>query len=162
MTAFQGGLSSTQKGLITEYAVATALMLASKGQLSVFTPLADDHGIDLIVYDKVSGSMLPVQVKSWNKSPSQRGTIQFDVQKTTFSKSTPSILIAILFDQKEASIKMSWLMSMEEVSELSNSRHDKYALVPSVRKETSDRYRPFRYDDLDALVQAVIEKLQAA
>lgn len=161
MSAFQAGLTSTQKGSITEYAVATALMLASEGRLSVFTPLADDHGIDLIIYDKRSEAMLPVQVKSWTKSPSARGTIQFDVQKTTFEGGSASVLIAVLFEPARAAIKLSWLMSMDEVAEGSVSRRDKYALSPSVREETTDRYRRFRHDDLGSLVSAVIEKLRA-
>ena len=78
------GLTSTQKGSITEYAVATALMLASGGRLSAFTPLADDHGVDLIVFDKRTGAMLPVQVKSWAGRPSPAGRVQFDVQRKTF------------------------------------------------------------------------------
>ena len=155
------GLTTTQKGSITEYAVATALMLGSGGRLSAFTPRADDHGVDLIVFDKQTGAMLPVQVKSWMGAPGPAGTVQFDVQKTTFGGSAESILIAVLFDPAGASIRMSWLMSMGEVPDNSVSRKGKYALSPSVRPGTSDRYRRFRHDSLRSLVAAVIERIEA-
>jgi hypothetical protein len=135
-------------------------MLGSSGRLSAFTPLADDHGVDLIVFDKQTGVMMPVQVKSWTKAPGARGTVQFDVQKTTYSGTAESILIAVLFEPAEAVIRMSWLMSMDEIPNKSVSRKGKYALSPSVRPDTSDRYRDFRHDDLQSLVAAVIEKIE--
>ena len=54
--------------------VASALLIASNGRLSPFAPLADDHGIDLIVLDKVTRRTLAIQVKSAIASPS-RGTL---------------------------------------------------------------------------------------
>jgi len=161
MSASKDGLTSTQKGSITEYAVATALMLGSGGRLSAFAPLADDHGIDLIVFDKRTGAMLPVQVKSWAGAPSPAGRVQFDVQKKTFAGDTESALIAVLFDAAEASISMSWLMSMSEVPGNSVSQKAKYALSPSVRPGSADRYRRFRHDDLGSLIAAVIARMEA-
>lgn len=65
MSGRTSGLTSSQKGTISEYFVATALMTASDGRLSPFVPLSDDHGIDLIVLDKETGRSVSVQVKSW-------------------------------------------------------------------------------------------------
>lgn len=69
-------------------------------------------------------------------------------------------MIAIQFDPDEAKIKLSWLMTMKEVPDNSNSSKSKYALAASVRPESSDKYRRFRHDNLQSLVQAVIEKLE--
>ncbi|MEM7120551.1 MAG: hypothetical protein AAF563_04690 [Pseudomonadota bacterium] len=160
MNSASDGLTTTQKGSITEYAVATALMLGSSGRLSAFTPLADDHGIDLVVFDKQTGTMLPVQVKSWTKAPSRRGTVQFDVQKTTYSDGSTSVLIAVLFDPAEASIRMSWLLSLSDVPSVSVSRAGKYALTPSVRPGSSDRYKAFRHDSVQSMVGAVIDHVE--
>ena len=57
-------MTQTQIGTIGEVTVAAQLMLASDGRFSPFLPFADDDGIDLIVYDKVTGISLPVQVKA--------------------------------------------------------------------------------------------------
>ena len=57
-------LSSTQIGTIAENHVANMLMITSGGRLSAFQPVADDDGIDLLIYDKKSGRALPAQVKS--------------------------------------------------------------------------------------------------
>lgn len=56
--------SSTQIGAVAENPVANALMVESAGRLSPFSPVADDDGIDLLIYDKESGRALPAQVKS--------------------------------------------------------------------------------------------------
>lgn len=82
----QGFLSSTQRGKIAELHVATALMSQSGGRLSPLEPISEDHGIDLVVLDKVTGRALPIQVKSWLLSPDRPvKTVQFDVRKATFS-----------------------------------------------------------------------------
>ncbi len=73
-------LTSTQKGKVTEQLVASALLIASNGRLTPFVPLADDHGLDLIVLDKVTRRSISIQVKSAIANAS-RGTVQFDVRK---------------------------------------------------------------------------------
>ena len=51
-------MTQTQIGTIGEVTVAAQLMLGSNGRFSPFLPFADDDGIDLIVYDKVTGASL--------------------------------------------------------------------------------------------------------
>ena len=53
-------LTSTQIGALAENVVANELMIESGGRLSPFQPIADDDGIDLLVYDKVTGNALPI------------------------------------------------------------------------------------------------------
>ena len=57
-------LTSTQIGAIAESLVANAIMVHSKGRLSPFVPLADDDGIDLLVYDKRTGRAVSLQIKA--------------------------------------------------------------------------------------------------
>lgn len=66
--------TSTQIGSIAENLVANALMVASHGRLSPFWPVADDDGIDLLIYDKESGRALPAQVKSRTVALKRRGS----------------------------------------------------------------------------------------
>lgn len=65
-------------------------MLRSEGRLSPFSPVADDDGIDLLIYDKLTGRALPAQVKSRTVALKRRGkedrgnTVHFEVRKATF------------------------------------------------------------------------------
>lgn len=42
-------LTSTQLGAVGETAIASGLILATKGRLALFKPFADDDGIDLLI-----------------------------------------------------------------------------------------------------------------
>jgi hypothetical protein len=53
-------LSSTQIGVLAENLVANE----PEGRLSPFQPIADDDGIDVLIYDKITGNALPVQIKA--------------------------------------------------------------------------------------------------
>ena len=52
-------LSSAQIGAIGENLLVNAVMMASDGRLSPFQPLADDHGLDVLFYDKKTGTLSP-------------------------------------------------------------------------------------------------------
>ena len=56
-------VTATQKGAIGESIVAIQLILESGGRLSPFEPLADDDGIDLLIYDKETGTLCPSSSK---------------------------------------------------------------------------------------------------
>ena len=83
-------LSSTQIGAIAENHVTNMLIITSGGRLSAFQPVADDDGIDLLIYDKKSGRALPAQVKSRtvtiNRSGSQERSdiVHFEIREATY------------------------------------------------------------------------------
>ena len=148
-------LSSTQKGKVTESLVACTLMLASNGRLSPFVPISDDHGIDLIVLDKLTHRSIAVQIKSAIANP-DRSTVQFDVRRATHSETGDRYLLAVLFDPVRVSLAMSWLIPMSKVPEISVETIGKFALSPSTSLTSRDRYRSFRHDDAATLAQAVL------
>ncbi|MEQ8282918.1 MAG: hypothetical protein RIC04_14270 [Parvibaculum sp.] len=76
-------VTSTQIGAIGEAAVASALILGSGGRLAPFRPFADDDGVDLLVFDKVTRKAVPVQVKA---APASTGA----VRSNSMSGSRPS------------------------------------------------------------------------
>jgi hypothetical protein len=155
-------LTTTQIGLVTEHALALALVIGSGGRLSPFMPLADDHGIDLIVADKETGRLLPIQVKSWTKDLQRSGTVQFDIRKKTIWDKSPALLVGLIFDMETASINQSWLMTMDDAIDLGNEYETKYALSPSARPNSNDRYRPFRHEDVASLVSGIQQYLADA
>ena len=93
-------LTATQIGAIGESVVAAGLTLASRGRLAPFKPFADDDGIDLLIYDKETKRALPIQVKSRTKFDNEKAqTLQFDVQRSTFTDGGRSHLLAVLLER---------------------------------------------------------------
>lgn len=154
MSEFQKGLTSTQKGRITEQLVAGMLLLASNGRLTPFVPLADDDGVDLIILDKITRRNISVQVKSAIAHP-VRPTVQFDIRSATRLQAPGEYLLAVLFDPIAMSLPMTWLIPMTEIPSVANDQGAKFSLAPSHNDASRDRYRRFRYDDARTLSEAL-------
>ncbi len=153
-------LTSTQRGKIAELHVATALMAQSEGRLSPFEPMSDDHGVDLVVLDKLTGNALSIQVKSWFLNPDKDlRTVQFDVQRTTFGNHKPGVLICVVIDPETMGIKTSWVIRTRDVPNVATKRPNKYALVPSILEASKDKYSSYRHTSLDTFAQMVIDLL---
>lgn len=122
--------TQTQIGSIGGVTVAAQFMLMSHGHLSPFLPFADDDGIDLIVFDKITGVSLPVQVMArTNLTLGKSDTVQFDVRSRTFSDRPGSFLLAILLDMATGSILRAWLVPIcGAVKEIPAARQLIYAL----------------------------------
>ena len=142
-------MTMTQVGTIGEMTVAAQLMLGSGGRFSPFLPFADDDGIDLIVYDKVTGTSLPVQVKARTSAKlGKSDTILFDVRRKTFSEHPGSFLLAILLDLDKGKIDRAWLIPMVELSGLARVKPDTLSITPSAKESSNDRYSPYRCTDM--------------
>jgi len=149
-------LTSTQRGKIAELHVATALMSQSGGRLSPFEPLSDDHGIDLVVLDKLTGRALPIQVKSWLLDPEKpTKTVQFDVQKTTFGEGKSGALICVVMEMATLAINVSWMIPMTDIPAIATDRPDKYVLAPSRLATSKDKYTGHRHRSIGSLTDAV-------
>lgn len=132
-------------------------MAQSAGRLSPFWPLSDDHGIDLVLLDKVSGLSLAIQVKSWFLNPqSPAGRLQFDIQKTTFSGKTAGVLLCVAINPQQLTIHASWVIPLSHVPAIATHREAKYALTPSPLANSKDRYTPYRHLTLDDLGAAIL------
>lgn len=144
---------------MAELAVAAALMLGSDGRLSPFVPLSDDHGVDLVVADKATGRLAPVQVKSWSALPLAAGRVQFDVKAATAHGGRDTLLVCVHFDPEAAAIRASWVMAMDRVSDLVKLKSGTYALRPSVRPNSRDKFRRYRHATVPSMVRAVMDSL---
>lgn len=150
-------LTSTQIGAIGEAVVAVGLTLASGGRLAPFKPFADDDGIDLLIYDKLTKLALPVQVKSRTKFDNEKAqTVQFDVQRSTYTDQGGSYLFAVVLDG--SAMVCSWLVPMSDLRHSARSTKNKLSIVPSAKPTSNDRYTPYRrhsFEDAAAhLIQA--------
>lgn len=132
-------------------------MLLSDGRLSPFLPLADDDGLDLIVFDKETGASLPIQVKArTTMTLLKNGTIQFDLRAKTYSDRKNGYMLAILFDTKDAQIDNSWLIPLNELPNVARVGKDKFTIVPSTKETSRDRYSSYRCGDLSEVVKRLI------
>ena len=92
------GLSSTQIGAIGENLLINALMKASEGRLSPFQPLADDDGLDVLFFDKVTGNSVAIQLKCRTVSIRKKGSdergnsVHFQVRQSTYREARKAFL----------------------------------------------------------------------
>ena len=104
-------LTTTQIGAVAENIVANEVMTRSRGRLSPFVPVADDGGIDLLVYDKKTGLALPLQIKARTvtlkkRTSAGRGNLcHFSVRRATLRADKHAWLFGILLDDRLASIR---------------------------------------------------------
>lgn len=153
-------LTTTQIGAIGESVAATGLVLASGGRLAPFKPYADDDGIDLLIYDKASKAVMPLQVKSRTKVDNEKAmTVQFDTRKATFSDEGGSRLLALLLDGTD--LACAWLIPMADLKQGSRESKTKYTVVASAKTTSNDRFTPYRHFSHGDLAQAVIAAFSA-
>jgi hypothetical protein len=149
------GLTSTQRGAIGEGVAATGLMLASGGQLSPYRPVADDDGVDLLLVDKLSRSIVQLQVKCRTKVDDGKAqTVQFDVQLGTFAEGAKGYVLGILLDG--AALQKAWLVPLARLRAVAKSSPGKLVIVASAKNESKDRFRIYRHDDFESVAQAIL------
>ena len=106
-------------------------------------PMADDDGINLLIFDKVTRSTLPIQIQSRTGIAQSTGrTVQFDVRLKTLG--TDGYLLALLFDWQAAAVERAWLVPMRELESIAIKSKTKLSIRPSVKNTSRDRYTPYR------------------
>jgi len=157
------GLTSTQIGKVGETIVAAQLMLTSKGRLSPFLPIADDGGIDLLVYDKATHRSLPVQVKGRvNHGEVSSRPVQFDVRRATFVHRPDAFLLAVLLDLTYGTVQRGWLIPMSDLEKVSQQDAQLFSITPSPSAISKDRYTPYRCAAMVEVTDRLIAHLDQA
>ena len=142
-------LSSTQIGAIGENHVANMLMITTGGRLAAFQPMADDDGIDLLIYDKKSGRALPAQVKSRTVTINRSGTtersdtVHFELRKATY-RDRPACAIFVLLTEDASAIALAWVFPLSDMPKYARSgtitdEAKKYVIRCSRAPNTRDR-----------------------
>ena len=160
--------SSTQIGAIAENLVANTLMLGSNGRLSPFSPVADDDGIDMLIYDKTTGCALPAQVKSRTVALKKRGSAQrgnivhFEVRAATFRSDRHACVVLVLLSEDCTTIERAWVVPMRELAQHAAARSTKYVVRASKSLRSRDRFSRFQCKDAPAMVDRILGLLQNA
>jgi hypothetical protein len=159
-SARRHGITSTQTGAVGELMIAAGLIVASGGRLAPFKPVADDDGIDLLVYDKLTRQCAPLQVKSRTRGDGPGGrTVQFDVQRTTYSSIGGGLLLGAMIEGLE--LGWVWLVPMPVLDEIARKQERKLTMVASTVPDASDRWAPYRHRNLASVAQQLLLHLQA-
>jgi hypothetical protein len=143
-------LSSTQIGAIGENLLINAVMKASDGRLSPFQPVADDDGLDVLFFDKVTGNSVAIQLKCRTatlKKPksNERGNgVHFEVRKSTFNEGRRAYLVAALLNDDLTHFIATWFMPLAVLPEVARSGATKWVIRPSKATNSADRFVSFR------------------
>lgn len=165
-------LTSTQIGAIGENLLVNAVMKASGGRLSPFQPLADDDGIDVLFFDKLTGNAIALQLKcrtvtlfkrsAKSGAAKERGNqAHFEVRKSTFNDARRTYFVAALCDEELSGFVMTWLIPMEMLPELARNSADKWVIRPNKSNSSKDKFTAFRMSP-DELTQRLIALCEGA
>jgi hypothetical protein len=151
-------ITETQKGTIAENLVANHLILESKGRLSPFQPVADDGGIDLLIYDKETGGAVPLQIKSRTKTLRRNPkNVHFEIRLATFKGDQDAYVLAVFLDEGLVEVKRAWLIPMRELEQVTARRTHKLVLRPSIDMNSKDRYTPYRCEGISDVTRRLID-----
>lgn len=143
-------LSSTQIGAIGENLLVNAVMTASSGRLSPFQPIADDDGLDVLFFDKLSGGSVAIQLKCrtvtlFKPGTQERGKVtHFEVRNATFSDTRRTYLVAALLNEELTQFRMAWLMPLALLPKLGRRTVSKFVIRPSIAQACNDRFVSYR------------------
>lgn len=157
-------LTSTQIGAIAENLVANELMLESKGRLSPFQPIADDDGIDVLIYDKNTGKAVPIQIKARTNTINKPGkqergnTVHFEVRKATFKVDCKGMLLCVLLDQELRSTERAWLIPFSKLPKISTVKNSKYVIRANKQISTKDKYKKYQFENIERVAKELIEQ----
>lgn len=155
-------VTATQLGAIAENLVATCLIIESGGRLSPFRAFADDGGIDLLVYDKVTGRALPIQVKSRTKTLNRfPKRVHFNVRRATFNEDQDAYVLGVLIDPGEVawSVKRAWLIPVSELSSVASQDSKLFKVTPSMDMSSRDKYSPYRCESMAEVSKRLLSAL---
>ena len=151
-------LTETQIGAVCENLVANLLVMSSQGRLSPFKPYADDGGVDLLIFDKVTRRTMACQVKGRTKTIRRfPNRVYFQLRAATFDERNH--MLAVLFDWPRQTIECSWLIPMTFFVGRSAKR-GKYVIQPSKSATSTDMFSGCRHNDVGSLAQAIIQVLE--
>lgn len=114
-------VSATQIGAIGENLIANWLMSGSSGRLSPYQPVADDGGVDLLVYDRQEQRTMLLQVKTRTQTEAMteadRKTIRFNLRTATFQVRSDFYITGLLLASDLHTPQAFWLIPSSAIAE---------------------------------------------
>lgn len=154
------GPTSTQKGAIGELIVSAGILDASNGRLSPFKPVADDDGLDLLVLNKATRRIVPLQIKCRRgfDSPSAQ-TVEFNIRLETFVEAADGHVLCVRMENFEA--RTFWLIPASELRSKAREKNGSLIVVACARETSSDRFSSYRLKSFAQLVDRILARTGA-
>lgn len=154
--------SAGRMGKATEYLVAAACILSTRGELNVSTSMVDDEGVDLVFHRRDSSATLAVQVKP-RMSDSKR--IQGEsfyafVRSQTFRPRADLDMLFVAVDVQRGAIMKAWLVPSEVYAAEAGNPDSKgrFRFRASMKDGTKDRWAAHRLEASE-LAPAIVARL---
>ena len=160
-------LSSTQIGALAENLIANELMIESNGRLSPFHPVADDDGIDVLIYDKSTGKAAPLQIKARTNTINKPGkqergnTVHFEVRKATLKEERKAMLLCVLLNENLRKTERAWLVPLSELPNVASDRDAKYVIRANKQITTKDKYKAFQCKSVREVAERLIKHFES-
>jgi len=126
-------------------------MKASAGRLSPFQPIADDDGLDVLFYDKVTGNSVAIQLKCRtvtikNSYTGKYGnTVHFQVRQATFNEARRTYLVAALLKDELTQFAATWFIPMALLPTIGKGTNQGHWVIrPSKSATSADRFSAYR------------------
>jgi len=155
-------LTSTQIGSLAENLVANELMIETNGRLSPFQPIADDDGIDVLIYDKLTGKSAPIQIKSRTNTLFKSGTkersnsVHFEVRKATLREDRKAMLLCVLLDENLRSTERAWLLPLSILPDIAADINNKYVIRANKQLNTRDKFKKYQCESIKEVANQLI------
>lgn len=162
-------ISETQKGSIAENLICNWLIIGSGGRLSPYQPVADDAGVDLLVYDRDTQRTLLLQIKGRTRTEAttakKRG-VRFNLRTATFEERPNFYIAGVLLDATLQMPEALWLIPSAVVERNAiHSRKDedgnstRLAVCCSASCTSGDKWCQYRAHSIKDFVTLVYQAL---
>lgn len=153
-------LSSTQKGKLAENIIANALMIESEGRLSPFQPVADDDGIDVLIYDKKSFNTIPLQIKSRTSTIKLKSNVRFEVREKVVNTKSNTYYLFVLLKSNMRDVEMAWFFSTIQFCKNARKTKTKFTIAPNRSSNAKDRFSKYQCVNFKEVISQIIDILE--
>ncbi len=163
-------ISETQKGAIGENLISNWLMSGSDGRLCPFRPVADDGGIDLLVFDRQTRRTLLFQVKSRTRTKAMtagKRSTRFNIRRQTFEVRPDYFIVGVLLDEALQIPEALWLVPSAVLDQQGiDSKKDpdgnptRYVMPCNPSPTSKDCWSSFKTHTIQGFVESVFDALE--
>lgn len=136
------GLSAQAKGNIVEDRIKELVLLHGQGLLSVYKPVSDTEGIDLIIIKNGNFNPIFLQVKSRYVLNGKQ--LLIDIRSKTFNPNTRYYVVGAYFDPKTLEIfKNIIFIPSEDILKLGIKQKESYRVVTSLESGKENKWSSY-------------------
>jgi hypothetical protein len=156
------GLSSQAKGDIVEERIKELIVLQGQGLLSVYRPVTDTQGVDLVVTKAGMFQPIFLQIKG-RFNVEKRGYFLMDINKKTFTPHHSYFVVGAYFNPQKVEIDENVLLvpsiEVEKGPVVKSARGESLRIQNHLSPDSQGRWAPFLIKKTD-LANKLLEKFE--